>query len=76
VSDEKPICCNCKWWDAMPYEDSMYCDFIGITHNNTKTAGCDIIYRTLDDQGLGFWLKTGPQFGCVNFSKKVDYREQ
>ncbi len=67
---DKQICKNCRWWDEMPYGDAMYCDFIGTTHNNAKTTGCNIIYRTLDDQGLDFWLKTGPEFGCTNFTDK------
>ena len=65
-----PQCCKCKWWEEMPYEHAMHCDFIGTTHNNPQIDGCNIIYRTLDDQGLDFWLKTGPNFGCINFAPR------
>ena len=67
---KKSICKNCHWWRELPYGDAMYCEFIDTLHNNKEATGCDITYITLDDQGLEYWLKTGPEFGCVNFKEK------
>ena len=70
LSVVKPVCKNCKWWEA----DSN-CDFIfTIQGEDTykKGHGADIVCWALDDSGLEVRLKTGPDFGCVNFQLKGD----
>ena len=60
-----PVCKNCKWWDV-----ESNCDFIATIQGEAahkKGHGADIACRVLDDSGLEVHLKTGPDFGCVNF---------
>ena len=59
----KPVCKNCKWWDI---DYHHRCDFIGDAVYK-KGQGAAIVVKVLDDSGLGVYLKTGPDFGCVNF---------
>jgi len=57
----KPTCKNCKWWKR----DST-CEFITTTTGEEaykKGHGAVIEIWALDE----VQLKTGPDFGCVNF---------
>lgn len=61
----RPACKNCTWW-----EHDSTCDFIDTISGDTaykKGHGAAIAVKCLDDQGLSVNLKTGPEFGCVNF---------
>ena len=63
----KPVCKNCKWWDINYHSR---CDFIAISTGDAeykKGQDAAIAVRVLDDSGLIVYLKTGPDFGCVNF---------
>lgn len=63
------LCKDCKFWKQQSI-DSGICD--RITHCNIpKNRSFEIDASADDDSNLQTELVTAPEFGCVNFEKKV-----
>ena len=58
-------CEKCKWW--IPTSDGNgICDFVNIIDPGEPLAAFEIFVDVDDDQGLDYYLITGPNFGCVH----------
>ena len=66
---ETPRCKNCKFWDDGECNGVGEHD-AGFGWEQNPAVLFDIDVRADDDSGLGFKLKTGPEFGCVRFVSK------
>lgn len=68
---EKNICKHCAWWGV---DAKGICDRIAIGEEvqggPEKLTGAFIECDANDDSGLCAELKTGPDFGCVEFRPK------
>ena len=60
-------CKNCKWW-SISFEND--CDFVKSNHASHKSIQFEMIGLPKDDRGLGAFLVTGPDFGCIHFEQK------
>ena len=67
MTDEK-TCKNCKWW-SVNFEGD--CSFVKTVHVIHKPTQFEVIGIARDDQGLEWFLRTGPDFGCIHFEQKV-----
>jgi hypothetical protein len=59
-------CMNCKYW----YKPDHECTAVETWADWDSTVKDDdfaVAVRYDDDQGLNVQLRTGPNFGCVNF---------
>lgn len=66
-------CKNCSFWGAH-YEGC--CNRVGDLHTGRDPSRAfEIDWFVLDDSGLEVFLKTGPDFGCVQFTQKEKRHE-
>lgn len=71
-------CKDCKFWDHFWQNhrtEMATCDAFGYMDINTKAdVGAAFDLRLLDDTGLIFDFKTGPNFGCVKFQPREEVK--
>ena len=67
--DSTYLCKDCKHWGVYI---TGCCDKVGSPDPDENDAGFDLILEADDDQGLDGQLKTGPEFGCVQFEPKAE----
>ena len=65
--EAKPVGKNCKWWINESLCDFMYTKPGGEAYKKGHGVGIEV--TALNDSGLWVQLKTGPDFGCVNYHK-------
>ena len=63
------LCKDCRWWGKYI---TGCCDKVGSPDPEENDAGFDLILEADDDQGLDGQLKTGPEFGCVQFEPNAE----
>ena len=62
-------CKDCSHWDVYSCCDAVSMDDPDYPHNNNELFGIRV--NVLDDSGLDVYLRTSPNFGCLNFNAKV-----
>lgn len=63
-------CKTCKYWEKHHVYDRGTCEQPEEDDLSKNPAGLHVSVCVSDDSGLWVTLRTGPEFGCVNWKAK------